>query len=202
MSGIKLTISASIHGALPYKWVRSTSTSTRRFTSPFLRQLNCTIPNRSTGLGRELWPASLPQGRRLPPCAPPPRGCSAISSKTLGLTVLIMRQPKSSHRCLSYFSSSDSDNRGEFVGSKNMVAENAKSDALLNPNDSDQKATQRDSSLPSMQDAEQKSIKLLTLPTILTLGRVAAVPLLISCMFLHHQICMLLYCNMYEPGWH
>ncbi|KAK4756785.1 hypothetical protein SAY87_006912 [Trapa incisa] len=185
MPGLKMTISASIHGAIPYKWLRSTSTpssaSGPSLPSLSLHNLSC----RSTGL---LSPAI--RGALLPAARPqvPPRASHAsdhdyavASSKTLGLAVRILRRPKSSsHICMSYFSSSDSDNRGEFAGPKNMVAENTKSDALLNHHDTDQKAANRASSPPSMRDDNQKSSKLLTLPTILTLGRVAAVPLLIS----------------------
>ncbi|XP_031373264.1 CDP-diacylglycerol--glycerol-3-phosphate 3-phosphatidyltransferase 2 [Punica granatum] len=182
MSGLKLTISVSIHGALPYKWLRSTSTSTsaRRPLSPSLRPLRSRIPNPSSVAVRgPTLPAPRPQGRRIPPCAPP--CCPAnISSKTLGSSVLILRQPECSSKCLSYFSSSDSDNRGESVAAKSMASENAKSVPFLNHDDDDQKAARGASPPPSMQDADQNSSKLLTLPTILTLGRVAAVPLFIS----------------------
>ncbi|KAK4746902.1 hypothetical protein SAY87_025939 [Trapa incisa] len=120
---------------------------------------------------------------------PPPRchkGCTvaggaAAEAKTLGLAVRILRRPKSSsHKCVSCFSSSDWDNRVEFVGPKNIMGENTKNEGLLNHHDSDQKAANRASSLSSMRDYKLKSSKSLTLPTILTLGRVAAVPLLIA----------------------
>ncbi|KAK4785467.1 hypothetical protein SAY86_002156 [Trapa natans] len=102
-------------------------------------------------------------------------------AKTLGLAVRILRRPKSSsHKCVSCFSSSDWDNRVEFVGPKNIMGENTKNEGLLNHHDSDQKAANRASSLSSMRDYKLKSSKSLTLPTILTLGRVAAVPLLIA----------------------
>lgn len=188
MSGLKLTISAPIHGALPYKWLRSTSTSTSapapRLPSPSLQNLNFRISDCSAAVRGQLLQAARPQ---VPALAAPVPSYTVTRCRTLGVAVLILRRHKSSHKCLSYFSSSDSDNRAVFVGPKNMVTENAKSEALLSHDDTDEKAAHRPSSPPSMRDADQKSSKLLTLPTILTLGRVAAVPLFISSMFFRHQ---------------
>lgn len=183
MSGLKLTVSASIHGALPYKWLRSTSTSASdpRIPSLSLQKLSCRSQDRSTAVRGTLLPAARPQ---VPPRASHASSNTVTSGKSLGLSVLILRRPKSSQKCMSYFSSSDSDNRGDFVGPKNMVSGTTKSEALSNHDDTDQRAAHRASSPLSMRDADQKSSKLLTLPTILTLGRVAAVPILISSMLL------------------
>ncbi|KDP46136.1 hypothetical protein JCGZ_06647 [Jatropha curcas] len=195
MAVLKLS-TAACFGGKPYKWARtitnttttssSTTTSTSASASPFI------TPHAS------LFPLSLAlksNWRRITPCAHPAYYNSNNNNLFLGFAFGGQKRFSFSRNSSSSSSSSNAQKQGEFSGSDSSSS----GSGLVADMGSDDKVEDVDwyqnhhlngpnkQPPPSSQNhhkQEDSRSKLLTLPTILTLGRVAAVPLLVSTFYL------------------
>ncbi|KAL5800146.1 hypothetical protein ACOSQ4_033030 [Xanthoceras sorbifolium] len=177
-SGLKLSMAASMYRTSPYKMVRHVTT----LTSPTNLSILLPLPQNISG-----W--------RITPCALLP-SLAHVSSPPHNKNLLVSSSlPFSRFRARNNrFSSSSSSNNTPASSSEDRVGLSGSDpdhdpssgpvivDDMISEDNTNSKAVNDDwypAQPPSMQQ-QQSSSKLLTLPTILTLGRVAAVPLLIS----------------------
>lgn len=181
MSALKLSVAASFY-AKPYtkvdRWVRtitpSTTTAAATSSSSILTiAVNKSSLSQNSSTDRLSWK----DGWRIMPCAHlGPSAHDKPTSRNLGF-----RGP---HRSISFSppnfsSSSSSDYRGEGSGGNVADMGSETQDAAVEWSENHRSSSQRKQSQPP---PASSSSKLLTLPTILTLGRVAAVPLLVGSM--------------------
>lgn len=192
MSALKLTTAASIYGN-PYKWARTLATTphppttitTITYTSlshssPFLA-LNCSSNSQRISLSSRITQLSA-------------------SSRNLGFLVHKSFSSSASPSSLSTSKSSSEGKGGERELSESdsgggVVADNINNN--MGSEDKDdwshnhyhrlQPSLQSQQSHSQQQLQHQQSSKLLTLPTILTLGRVAAVPLLVITFYMNSR---------------
>lgn len=168
MSTLKFSIAASICGK-PYKFARTVSTA----SAVKRRRTEVSVGPRGdkdrvfTAFNDLRW-------WRITPCAHP------LTTAHDNKKSLTLYRYFGAHKCFSFASHSPGSSEEKETGSgsgsgsgwDDMGAENKGNDWHENVRD-----------LSNQQRRESQSSKLLTLPTILTLGRVAAVPLLIICAF-------------------
>ncbi|CAK9155999.1 unnamed protein product, partial [Ilex paraguariensis] len=170
MPALKLTVVASMYGKPNKlnKWVRTMTTTTPITTATI------TTTSYPTTIGQTpKYSAAWTRGWRVSPCAPIlPLAHDKVLYRKLGF------------RGQKYFCSSE--DKGGVVsemGSENKDEKWYKNDALstsTSPSQNHHHRRPKAPPLPTSPSKQPQAAKLLTLPTILTIGRVAAVPLLVS----------------------
>ncbi|XP_010534442.1 PREDICTED: CDP-diacylglycerol--glycerol-3-phosphate 3-phosphatidyltransferase 2-like [Tarenaya hassleriana] len=200
MSGLKLSVAAASICTNPYKWVRTVSASAVASSNPRGRRRQRS-PFSSSSLSNDANPR-----RTLLPCAPFAFSAHVSGSPSWIITDLLYASSHkglgfpirgSRHRPLCSPSSSSSSSSSERSGPSSssgsgLVADMGQDDAvtadqngfrhghLRGCGNGGDDSLLRQSHSPSHQPPTPSSSKLLTLPTVLTLGRVAAVPLLVA----------------------
>ncbi|XP_057981831.1 CDP-diacylglycerol--glycerol-3-phosphate 3-phosphatidyltransferase 2 [Malania oleifera] len=167
MSALKLTMAASI-GGKPYNWVRTITFATPTAVTATATNSSSLTIKASPTLNSKAESISV-VGWRMPPCAPP------AHDKGSGKSYLGFRGHKSFAFSTTPYSSSEDKGGGSSGLVADMGSENNNAAAWYT---SDRKQP------PPSPPQHQQPSKVLTLPTILTLGRVAAVPLLVCTFYI------------------